>query len=181
MKSRWTWFNFILIFVLAVSFVGCHSDKAEKQGKTKKEKKDKKEYTVLELHLETGSSVSGANVVPIYRQKPIYLSVEPNAFLNTSSITNATVIDYMGGYALKFQLDQHGAFVLETVTTANKTRRIAVLAAFPEVRWLAAPIIAQGNTSGVFVFTPDASREECDRIVRGINNVATEIRKRRRD
>ena len=178
MKSQRTWFNFILIFVCAVSFVGCQSDKADKQGK---KKKDKKEYTVLELHLETGSSVSGANVVPVYRQKPIYLNVEPNAFLNTSSITNATVISYMGGYALQLQLDKHGTFVLDTVTTANKTRRIAVLAAFPEVRWLAAPIIAQGNSSGVFIFTPDASREECDRIVRGINNVAAEIRKRRRD
>jgi hypothetical protein len=37
--------------------------------------------------------------------------------------------------------------------------------------WLAAVLIRQRNSTGVFRFTPDASREEADRIVRGLRNV----------
>jgi hypothetical protein len=67
---------------------------------------------------------------------------------------------------------------LDTVTTANKSKRIAILAIFPEKRWIAAPLINQRNASGVLTFTPDATREEAERIVRGLNNVAAQLRKK---
>jgi hypothetical protein len=40
---------------------------------------------------------------------------------------------------------------------------------------MAAPEIIAKNSSGRLVFTPDATREEADRMVRGLNNVAKKI------
>jgi hypothetical protein len=39
--------------------------------------------------------------------------------------------------------------------------------------WLAAVLIRERNTSGIFRFSPDASREEAKRIVRGLKNDMT--------
>ena len=39
---------------------------------------------------------------------------------------------------------------------------------FPDPRWLAAPVFTKRITDGVLVFTPDCTREEADRIVKGL-------------
>jgi hypothetical protein len=44
-------------------------------------------------------------------------------------------------------------------------------------RWLAAPQITKHLSAGVFTFTPDATREEAERIVTGLNNVAEKVKK----
>ena len=44
-----------------------------------------------------------------------------------------------------------------------------------ENRWLAAPVIPSRIGNGVLTFTPDASREEADQIVLGLNNVAKKV------
>ena len=49
---------------------------------------------------------------------------------------------------------------------------------FGEMRWLAAPMITRQIQDGIFVFTPDASREEAERIVRGVNNVVAKLNKK---
>ena len=48
---------------------------------------------------------------------------------------------------------------------------------FGELRWLAAPILQQRIRDGLLVFTPDATREEAERIVRGLKNVAKTVQK----
>jgi hypothetical protein len=35
-------------------------------------------------------------------------------------------------------------------------------------------------SNGLFAFTPDTTREEADRIARGLNNVAEQVRKGKR-
>ena len=58
-------------------------------------------------------------------------------------------------------------------------RRLAIAAQFGEkevqMRWLAAPVIRKRVTDGILAFTPDASREETELIVRGLNNVAVKL------
>jgi hypothetical protein len=57
---------------------------------------------------------------------------------------------------------------------------VGVSAIFGEAqqpRWLGAPRITQRVTNGVFVFTPDTSRNESDRLVAGLNNFARELKK----
>jgi len=72
---------------------------------------------------------------------------------------------------------------LESITTANRGKRIAIFTQFgvekaAKQRWLAAPMIARRLTDGVLIFTPNATREEADEIVLGLNNVASKIKKR---
>src|SRR4051812_11866723 len=136
----------------------------------------KKEASTLRLHLEVTPDGTDRNEpVPIYRANPIFVNVEKQAFLNEGTITKASVVDVMGGFAIFVQYDRKGTWLLEQYTTANKGRRIAVMSQFGEVRWLAAPVITKRISDGAFVFTPDATRQEADRIVRGLNNVAKEM------
>jgi hypothetical protein len=70
-----------------------------------------------------------------------------------------------------------GGWLLEQYTTANKGKHLAISAEFGEMRWLAAPKITQRLGEGRLVFTPDATREEAERIVDGVNRVAKRAQK----
>ena len=68
---------------------------------------------------------------------------------------------------------------LEQFTAQYPGRRFAIAAQFGEkeleMRWLAAPILNRRITDGILAFTPDASREEAELIVRGLNNTAIKL------
>ena len=181
MYSRSNWFN--LIFIGAALLVcGCHSPKANpKDPKAAAaedlKKKYKKEKTFIQLHLETAKNASGATPVPVLRDKPVFFMVENKAFLDWRNITDANVVEYLEGFGIQLQFDEHGAFVLDTITTANRNKHILILAESPEKRWLAAPLIMQRNSSGALAFTPDATREEAEKLVIGIKNVVTQVKR----
>ena len=156
------------LFLLALT--GC---------KTTEEKKAEKERTLISLHLETNPDGSPRNSpVPIYRARPQMINVMIQPFLTNDDIDSANVVDMEGGVGIQLNMTKHGRQVLEMYTGRYRGKRIAVNCAFPELRWLAAPRIVQTINDGSFVFTPDASREESDRIVRGINNIAKKNKKK---
>jgi preprotein translocase subunit SecD len=187
MISRSLRFNFYLLATLLSVLVlaGCQSDKSAtgsdpKPSVTGKRSK-KKEATLLRLHLEANpDGTSRTAAVPVYRANPMQIVIDQSAFLDGGNIIGAALVESIGGFAISVQFDSHGAFVLENVSEANKGRRIAVFSQFGETRWLAAPLIARRLSGGVFTFTPDATREESERIVRGLNNVAAEFKKKSR-
>jgi preprotein translocase subunit SecD len=168
MKICWCRFNIYLAVLLAASAVcGCH---------TSPKSKAKKQLSTLRLHLETGRDAAAATqVVPIYRQHPFMVNVDKMPFLNESNVAGAKVVDVVGGFALRIQFDHAGTAMLEQYTVANRGRKIAVFSQFGEelkdLRWLAAPFISRRITDGVFLFTPDATREEAEEIALGLNNV----------
>jgi preprotein translocase subunit SecD len=163
MKMRGTAFNTLLLWMLAALLAGCETSGG----------KFKKEASTLRLHLEVTPDGTGHNApVPIYRAHPIYVNVEKDAFLNEGFIQKAEVVNDLGGFSIRIQFEQKGVWLLENVTTANKGRRIAIFSQFGDARWLAAPVLVQRITDGALQFTPDATREEAERIVRGLNNVA---------
>jgi hypothetical protein len=171
MTTRALAFN--LYLVLAVLFgAGCQ---------TTEERQRKKEATTFRLHLSTrpdGTHRTGA--VPIGRENPLYVGVEHNFFLDETEVVRADLVEGIGGFSIQVQFTRHGTFVLDQVTSGNRGKRIAVFTIADEARWLAAPEITHRIASGVFTFTPDATREEAERIVRGLNNVAEIVRKRNR-
>jgi hypothetical protein len=67
--------------------------------------------------------------------------------------------------------------LLDGATSANHNKRIAIFARFPKERWLGSPVIQKRIGNGIITFTPDCTREEADRLVRGLNNVAKKIKK----
>jgi len=136
----------------------------------------KKEASTLRLHLEVGSDGSDRiTQVTVNRENPIYVTVEKEPFLTEHYVKNAAVLDAMGGFSIFVQFDQKGAWLLEQYSTANKGRRVVIGSQFGDTRWLAAPLFTKRITDGTLVFTPDATRAEAERIVKGLNNVAKEL------
>ncbi len=183
-------FNLYLALTLALC-AGCASD----SGRLSKE-----ELSTLRLYLEGNSSAaSGQGDVQVTRQN-IPMSMESEPILTENDLRKAALLDYPDGtFAIQVNFDEHGALVLDMATTANKGRRIIVFCQFPHPSkrspqepsdpaaedgavpkartsgWLAAVLIRSRNSSGSFRFTPDASREEAARIVRGLNNLVAEV------
>lgn len=162
-------FNLFLWMVL-ITALGC---------KTAEEKEKEDRAATMRFHLETNRDGTPYNrPVPIYRANPIYVNVQNNAVLDEGLMEKAEIVDVdeRGGWAIKITFDETGARRLENFTIANKGKRMAIQSRWNQVRWLAAPLITRNITDGVFVFTPDASREEAELIVEGLNNVIEEIK-----
>jgi preprotein translocase subunit SecD len=166
MASRLCRFNaYLVVALLSMCCAGCRSMK-------------KKEASTFRAHLEVTQDGTDKNApVPVYRQNPMYVNVENRAFLTEAHISKASVVDALGSFQIMIQLDRRGTWLLEQYTTAHRGRRIAIFSQFDEVRWLAAPVMNKRITDGLLVFTPDATREESERIVMGLNNVAKELQK----
>jgi hypothetical protein len=175
MKSRLDWFNIYFVGILAVVIIcGCHTA----------EGKRKKLLSTFHLHEEVNRDPGGrSQVVPIYRARPFKLTVSTTPFLSENMVKSAKVVDVLGGFALEVDFDRRGTWLFEQYTAASRGKHIAVFSQFAnpgedkinEGRWLAAPKIEAPITNGVFMFTPDASREECESIARGLNNVAKKL------
>jgi hypothetical protein len=166
MKIRFDRFNlYLLVSTLALA-AGC---------KTAEQREHDKAASTFRLHLE-GDIGGTVSIAPI-EIAGVELHVNNAPFLDESSVTNAAVVDTRdGGFAMRVQFDKHGTLVLDSVSSANRGRRIAIFTQYgpgkPEhSRWLAAPYGAP-ITDGVLLFTPAATREETEQIVLGLNNVA---------
>jgi hypothetical protein len=126
--------------------------------------------------METNPDGSARNTpVPIYRSRPLMVNVMLEPMLTNENIEMADLVDVEGGWAIRIKLKDQGIRALEIASMRNRGKRLAVRAAFPQIRWLAAPILTRRIEDGIFIFTPDATREEAERIVRGINNTVKRI------
>jgi preprotein translocase subunit SecD len=138
----------------------------------------------LRLHLETKPEPMGhTEVVEVYRGSPVKFSIDKAPFLTEAMVKEAKVIDVTGGFALQIQFDRQGSWLLEQYTSANRTKHIVIASQFVEPgedkinkgRFLAAPQINNHITDGLLTFSPDASREETERIALGLNHVAKKL------
>jgi preprotein translocase subunit SecD len=166
-------FNIYLIVALTSLLAsGCQSPETKK----------KKELATLRLYIETNPHGLGhSQVIQILREAPFDVTVEQNPFLTEGNVAEAKVVNAMGGYAISVQFNTEGKMLLEQYTSANSGRKIAVFSQWgkdmAQHRWLAAPAVYRRNSNGLFIFTPDASREEADEIALGLNNVSKKMRK----
>lgn len=161
-----------LVFGLGL-WCGCRTTAAKPKGWV----------ATLRLHLETTpDAMGGSMAVPVDRRSPVMINVEKNSFLDERYVTNAAVVEAMGVFAVKVQFDDFGRNLLEQYSTANRGLRCVIFSQYGEKkrfqqRWLAAPMFTRTIKDGTLEFTPDASREEADRIVRGLMNVTKSNRK----
>src|SRR5579883_2811021 len=121
-------FNIYLAAGLALALVasGCQTGK----------KKDK-EKAVIELHQEANADgASDTEPVPIFREHPVYVNVDKEPFLDSTDVTDAKVLEDMGGFVIQLRFNQRGAMILNGVTTANRNKRIAVHCTWDkQTRW----------------------------------------------
>jgi len=169
MKIRLSPFNIYLLLFCSMVLLSCRSPE---------ERKHLKEASTLRVFLEAEHGSMDGSAVTIYRQNPIHLSLEREPILSEVDLETASVLDLPGGYGIQAQFNGHAALVLEGATTGHKGRHLAIQSHWDETRWLAAPLITHRISNGNLVFTPDATREECERIVRGLTNVVHIIKKR---
>lgn len=146
---------------------GCQTEKHKKA----------KEVSLLRVHLESNSDNTGTSeAVTVLRSDPVLITVAKEPILTEANMVAAKVIEAHGGLAIEIQFDESSALVLEQYTAANPGKHYAVLAKWGETpasdRWVAAPVITRRIADGKLSFTPDMSREEADRLVLGLNNVA---------
>jgi hypothetical protein len=164
-------FNIYLLCVIAAAVVcGCHTTKDP-------EKEKQKRLATFRVHLEaTADDTSPSLKVPIYRAKPVEVPVDRDAFITEAHVANARVMDTLGGFELQIQLGRQGTWLLQEYSASNTGKHFAIFSQFGEkgkqARWLAAPQFSRVISDGIIQFTPDASREECEEIVIGLNNIA---------
>lgn len=172
MMFRSNRFNTYLLVMALALVCGCKTTDSKKQAST------------FRVHLEVNRDGTDRNKgVPIYRESPVLVNIERSPFLTEAQVTEARVVDTVGGFALRVQLDRRGTWLLEQYTVANHGKRMAIFSQFvtdpkkhvTEGRWLGAPVITQRISDGVLLFTPDATRDEAYSIALGLNNVAKKL------
>jgi len=190
MKFCSGWFNINLTLVL-VLFCGCTSARLSKE-----------ELSTVRLFMEgTSADVAGQGAVQVTRGN-IPMTIESEPILTEGDLRAASVVDNPDGtFAIRLNFDDHGSLVLDMMTTAHKGKHIIVFSQFPKpgkhknvesnppaadgtdgkIRtsaWLAAVLIRVRNGTGAFQFTPDATHAEAERIVRGLNNLVAEAKRK---
>jgi len=171
MKIQRLRFNtYFLCLCVSLLFAGCET--------TKEGRRKNKELTLMRFHAETNSDgTERTQSVPVYRANPSAVTIMKVPFLDEGSVAQAAVVDTPGGgFVISVQFNRHGSLLLDNITTTFRGQRIAIMAVFNETRWLAAPQIIKRITDGILTFTPDSTREEAERIVRGLNNVAKKLK-----
>jgi hypothetical protein len=169
MKIRLATFNIYLLLSALAWSTGC---------RTPEERQHAREASTLRVYVDTGRNGNSSGGITVYRSNPIQISVEREPFLTEAELESAAVIDMPGGFGIQAQFNGHGAMILEQVTVAHKGEHLAIQSTFSETRWLAAPVITRRISNGQLIFTPDATRDEADRIVRGVTNVIAKIKKK---
>ncbi len=168
MKSRSCVFNGFLALALLASTAGCC---------TSVECKRSKEKSTLRVHLESDrGSKDRASAISVLRTSPVKINIERDPVLHEGHVVAARLVEEDGGlFSVEIQLDRRGSWALERTSVSYRGRHLAVFSDFgEEARWLAAPVIQAKNSSGRLTFTPDATHEEAERFVRGLNNYAKE-------
>ena len=151
------------------------------EAKAKKEKKKKQKIVNrLRVHVEAKRELPERSLPAIVgRNNPLIFNVEKIPILNESHVENAVLVDEPGGFTVRIRLNSMGAKLLESYTTAAAGRHLCVITDIDgEGRWLAAPLVRQRIADGILSFATDASREEMERLVLGLNETIRKEKKR---
>ena len=154
----------LLSFTLAL-LCGCATHKIDRQ------------LAALRIHIESSGNVAGSGLtVPVMREQPVLVTIGGNPVLSEANIIAAALLETPGGYAVEVKFDEAGTWTLEQFSASNPGKHFAIFGQWDDKlkdgRWLAAPIISHRIANGILAFTPDASREEAQQLVAGLNRVA---------
>ena len=166
MKSRALLFNGFLVVAALALVTGCA---------TSEERKRKRELSNIRVHVESDSQADKSSAISVIRSAPVRFNIDSEPILDEHCVVAARVVDQLGGFSIDVQFDRKGRWILEGATVMHKGKRLAIHSDFGTERWLAAYIIPGKNSTGHLIFTPDCTREEAERMVRGLNNTARKL------
>ncbi len=189
MRSPRIAFNILLALVLNLaSFAVEAADSAPtnaaaaERAKDVKPKKPKKPKPLnkIRIHVEAKRELPERSLPAIVgRTSALVFNCEKIPILNESHVENALIVDQPGGFQVRIRFNSMGSKLLESYTAAAAGRHLCIIADIDgEGRWLAAPLVRQRLGDGTLSFSPDASREEMDRLVNGLNELVRKEKKR---
>ena len=120
-------------------------------------------------------------LLKFYQASPRFVHIDPNPVLKGDSgmITASKVIDTQDGlYAIQLDFTTLGQSVMEHITTNFRSRRLYVVVAQSadnsktnrvEMKCIGAKYIQQTISAPYMIFTPDATREESEDIIKLVN------------
>lgn len=169
MKSRALLFNGFLVVAAFAFMTSCA---------TSEERKRKKELSNIRIHVESDSQADQSSGISVIRSAPIRFNIDREPVLDEHRVAAARVVDQLAGFVIDVQFDRQGSWILERTTVVHKGKHLAIHSSFGKERWLAAPEIRGKNSTGRLTFTPDCTREEAERMVRGLNNAVRKLQRR---
>jgi hypothetical protein len=138
--------------------------------------KEDKEVAALRVHLQSSENVTASQTVSVLRSNPLSVPIFTDPILTEANLTGAALLDTPGGFAVEVQFNQTGALTLEQFTASNPGKHLVIFGQWSEkvtdARWLAVPLITKRIASGTLSFTPDCSRAEAEKFVKGLKNSA---------
>lgn len=140
---------------------------------------DSKSKTAVQLRvfLEAAPGAPGdTQTISVIRSVPVQVHVASDPLLTEADVDAARLVDTAGSFAMEVQFDEVAGASLEQGTASNPGRHLAIFGLWGklpgESRWLAVPAISHHFAGGTLVFTPDASREEAEKLVKALNDFA---------
>ncbi len=174
----------VLLTAAILLVCGCKStdQKGGEHAEHKPAHKEKHLAATLQIYLENRNDLpEHQQPVSVIRSSPVQLKIQKSPFVTEAFLDEAQVIDSRADFVIMLKFDRHGRLTLEQYSSLNLGRRFVIFSQFGEGlhqnRWLAAPLIQKRITDGVLTFTPDATREEAEEIVKGLNNVIQKAKK----
>lgn len=168
MKFRPGPFNIILLFFTLLA-AGCKTDSLPKA----------KDASTLRIFVEARADAAArTQPIVVFLDPPLKLTVEREPILDETSVEAAKILEGDGKFAIQLKFTSHGALVLETTSLAHRGRHLAIYSDYPAGRWIGAPLLRQHTTGGELIFRMAGSRDDAERFVKGLNLVATAMKKR---
>jgi preprotein translocase subunit SecD len=160
-------FNVYLALITALSLLcGCETEKHKNTN-----------AAALRVHIEARADNTGSTqTISVLRSDPVVVTIAKEFVLTEANVVAAKIIEVPGGFAIQIQFDENGSWVLEQYSATNPGKHFVIFGQWGDKlsdgRWLAAPLITHRLANGALSFTPDASREEAEQLVAGLNTVA---------
>lgn len=173
-------FHLVVGISIGGILAGCATPGGDVDGDLKESKDPEKQLGQLRIYLETHEDGIRSQKVQVLRSAPFEVVVDRSPILTEAHLDDIKLVYTDFGYHIEIQADQRGTWLLESYTATNSGRKLVISAAFPEIIWLAAPIIRGRVSDGRFTFSPDASVEEANRLVLAIDNSIRKIKNRKK-
>jgi hypothetical protein len=175
MKFRCGRFNLYLLALAMTLLAACETTSPTGGGG----KAGAKELASIRVHLETHADpiLGSSRQITVGREDPQTFFVS-GPMLGELHLEAAQLWDGQPGqYAIHLKFDRQGTHTLQSLSLSYRGKRLAIMSQFPEPRWIGAVRLDRHIADGTLLFRPDATREEAERIVKGLNLAVARLKK----
>lgn len=164
--------NIYFTALAATLLIGCGaavSDAGKKGGS---------ELATIRVHLETNADNLGMSRKIEVGPEPLQSFSIAGPALGEVHLMAAQLWEGNAGeYAIHLQFDRSGVQTLEMYSMSYRGKRLAIFSQFPHPRWVGTVRMDRRIADGTLLFRPDATREEAQRIVSGLNKAVAKLKK----